>query len=197
MRGVARHHRVGRHTPSSDRTGSAKPERTFRVERVANASSGTHRTTDLPRDQEARLQRVRVGADEVVEDLFIALVGTAVALVLDIEADEHVGLEQLDDPVAGDRPETVDVDQLALMDGDQVGALLAGRDGGANVAGAAARAQHQSGAETAGDQKPGENRSGRGRCLDHEPHPREPGVGCGRGGSAGCAEVNRVLPRDA
>ena len=88
---------------------------------------------DLPRDQQARLQGVGVGAEEVVQDLVVTLVGSGVPLVLDVWPDEHVGLMERDDLCAVQGLEAVDVHQLAVLDSQQLNPL-----GGVGAGGRAA-----------------------------------------------------------
>ncbi len=98
---------------------------------------------DLPRDEQPRLQGVRIGADEVVQDLIVTLAGGRAALVLDVEPDDHVVLEQLDDLRSADGAESVDVDELPVMDAGQLGAAGRSREARAATTGTTATEQRE------------------------------------------------------
>ncbi|MBM3972830.1 MAG: hypothetical protein FJ301_01845 [Planctomycetes bacterium] len=94
-----------------------------RVEGVAELDA-----RDITRDEQPWLQRVRIGGDEVVGDVFVAQSRVGRALVLDVAADHHVPAVEGDRSASGRDLQTIDIGEAAALDPDQFRLPTGGRD---------------------------------------------------------------------
>ena len=116
-RSIAGNHRVGLPRPALAHE-QRRDQRDIAIQ-VAEQLIERGRT-DFSRNEHARLQRVGIGAEEVVANLGVCLAlrcRARDALIPDLATDQHILLEQLDTLPIARRADAVDVRQPAVFDG--------------------------------------------------------------------------------